>query len=121
MTATTGVKALLFSVRLVAGATLVVGFLISIRSPVRRFWPHGERDWTFWIGWAAWLLYFGGLVGVAYLDWWNWYRPPTLVQGISFPLVLGGDVLATLAVWRFGLWESSGLEGHLNTEGPYWY
>ncbi|USZ70114.1 isoprenylcysteine carboxylmethyltransferase family protein (plasmid) [Halorussus salilacus] len=121
MTATTGVKTLFFGVGLVAGATLVVGLLISIRSPTWRFWPHGERDWTLLIGWAAWLLYFGGLLGVVYLDWWNWYRPPTLVQGISLLLMLAGAVLATWAVWRLGVWESSGLEGRLNTEGPYRY
>jgi len=111
VTATTGVETLLFGVGLVAGVTLVVGLLISIWSPTQRFWPHGEPDWTFWVGWAAWLPYFGGLFGVAYLDWWNWYRPPTLVQGISLLLVLAGAVLATLAVLRLGFWESSGLEG----------
>jgi protein-S-isoprenylcysteine O-methyltransferase Ste14 len=118
---TSGVTALLFGVGLLAGVTLVVGLLVSIRSPTRRFWPHGERDWTFWVSWTAWLVYFGSLLGVTYLDWWNWYRPPTIVQGISLLLVLAGAVFATWAVWRLGFWESSGLEGHLNTEGPYRY
>jgi protein-S-isoprenylcysteine O-methyltransferase Ste14 len=60
-----------------------------------------------------------GLVGVAYLDWWHWYEPPVVVQLVSVLVFVAGTALSIWAMWTLGFWESSGLEGHLQTEGPY--
>ncbi|MGM0590231.1 MAG: methyltransferase family protein [Halobacteriota archaeon] len=94
---------------------------MSIRSQSVRFWPHGTRHWTFWLGWTAWVVYVGSLFGVAYLDWWSWYRPSTLLQIASLLLLLAGALVSLWAVWRLGFRESTGLEGQLNTDGPYRY
>lgn len=109
----------LFSVGLLSGGLLLGGLLATIVSPTFRFWPHGTRNWTFWVSWTAWTLYVVGLVGVAYLDWWQWYEPPVLVQLVCVLVFVAGTVLSVRAMWTLGFWESSGLEGHLQTEGPY--
>ena len=109
----------LFSVGLLSGGLLLGGLLATIVSPIFRFWPHGTRNWTFWVGWSAWTLYVVGLVGVAYLDWWHWYEPPVVVQLVSVLVFVAGTALSIWAMWTLGFWESSGLEGHLQTEGPY--
>lgn len=109
----------LFSVGLLSGGIVLGGLIATIASSAFRFWPHGTRNWTFWVGWAAWTLYAVGLVGVAYLDWWQWYVPPALAQLACVLVFAGGVVLSVWAMWTLGFWESSGLEGHLQTEGPY--
>lgn len=112
---------LLFGLGLLSGGVLLGGLLVSIRSRLYRFWPHGTRNWTFWLGWTAWVVYVGSLFGVTSLDWWNWYRPSTLIQMASLLLLLVGAVVSLWAIWRLGFRESSGLEGQLHTEGPYQY
>ena len=109
----------LFSVGLLSGGLLLGGLLATIVSPTFRFWPHGTRNWTFWVSWTAWTLYVVGLVGIAYLDWWHWYKPPVVVQLVSVLVFVAGTALSIWAMWTLGFWESSGLEGHLQTEGPY--
>lgn len=109
----------LFSVGLLSGGLLLGGLLATIVSPTFRFWPHGTRNWTFWVSWTAWTLYVVGLVGIAYLDWWHWYEPPVVVQLVSVLVFVAGTALSIWAMWTLGFWESSGLEGHLQTEGPY--
>ncbi|WP_193565097.1 hypothetical protein [Natronorubrum aibiense] len=74
------IKTSLFGLGLLSGGILLGGLLVSIRSQSVRFWTHGTRNWTFWLGWTAWIVYVGSLFGVAYLDWWSWYRPSTLLQ-----------------------------------------
>jgi protein-S-isoprenylcysteine O-methyltransferase Ste14 len=111
----------LFGLGLLSGGILLGGLLVSIQSQSHRFWPHGTRNLTFWLGWTAWVTYVGSLFGVAYLDWWSWYRPSTLFQLASLSLLLVGAVVSLWAVWRLGFRESSGLEGELNTQGPYRY
>lgn len=112
---------LLFGVGVLSGGILLGGLVVSILFPSHRFWPHGDRDWTFWLGWTAWILYLGSLLGVAFLGWWGWYRPPTLVRIVSLLAVLAGAALSTWAALHLGFRESSGLEGRLDTEGPYRY
>lgn len=114
-------KPLLFGLGLLAGGILLAGLLVSIASPASRLWPHGERDWTFWAGWTAWVLYVGSVISVAVLDWWRWYRPPTVLQALGLVLLLAGAVVSTWAVWHLGFRESSGLAGQLDTGGPYRY
>ena len=109
----------LFSVGLLSGGLLLGGLLATIVSPTFQFWPHGTRNWTFWVSWSAWMLYGVGLVGVAHLDWWHWYEPPVVVQLVCVLVFVAGTTLSIWAMWTLGFWESSGLEGHLQTEGPY--
>ena len=116
-----GITISLFGLGLLSGGTLLGGLLVSIRSQSIQFWPHGTRNWTFWLGWTAWIVYVGSLFGVAYLDWWSWYRPSTLLQIASLLLLLAGALVSLWAVWRLGFRESAGLEGQLNTDGPYRY
>lgn len=108
-----------FGIGLLAGVILLGGLVVSLVSPSRRFWPHGDPDWTFWVSWTSWILYFGGLLGTAYLDWRRSFDPSTLVQSGALLLVVAGGGLATWAALHLGLRESSGLEGDLDTGGPY--
>jgi protein-S-isoprenylcysteine O-methyltransferase Ste14 len=111
----------LFGLGILSGGILLGGLLVSIQSQSHRFWPHGTRNWTFWLSWTAWVVYVGSLFGVAYLDLWNWYRPSILIQIVSLLLLLVGAAVSFWAVWRLGFHESAGLEGQLHTAGPYRY
>lgn len=115
------IAAWLFVVGLVSGAVVLGGLLLSIVRPTVRFWPHGDRNWTFWVGWVAWILYFGSLVGVAYVDWQTAFRPALVVEIVAAVLVVAGALVSTWAVWHLGFHESSGLSGELDTGGPYRY
>lgn len=117
----TDARMLLLASGLISGGVLLGDLAVSIRSPTWRFWPHGDRDWTFWVGWAAWTVYFASLAGLAVLDWWGWYRPPTVLVVTGTLLVLSGAVLAIWGARDLGLRESTGLEGRLYIGGPYRY
>lgn len=109
----------LLGLGLLSGGVILGGLVVSIASSSVRFWPHGDRDWTFWASWTAWTLYIGCLLGVAALDWWHWYRPSAAVQVGSLVVVLAGAALSIWAVRVLGVRESTGLEGRLQIEGPY--
>jgi len=47
-----------------------VGF-VRIRSQSGRFWPHGTRNWTFWLGWTAWTVALVILFGVSMFASWT--------------------------------------------------
>lgn len=111
----------LFGLGFLSGGIVLGGLLVSIRSRSHRFWPHGTRNWTFWLSWTAWVVYGGSLFGVGYLDLWSWYRPSVLIQIASLLLLLVGSAVLLWAVWRLGFHESAGLGGQLNTAGPYQY
>lgn len=115
------ITSVLFALGLLSGGILLGGLLVSVWNQSHRFWPHGTSNWTFWLGWTAWIVYVGSLFGVASLDWWSWYQPSMLLLIVSLLLVLAGAVVSLWAVWRLGFRESSGLEGQLNTDGPYQY
>lgn len=109
----------LFGVGLLSGGLVLGGILVTLVSSAFRFWSHGARKWKFWVGWTAWTLYVVSIVGVASLDWWQWYEPSGLVQLVCVLVFVAGAVLSIWAMWMLRFWESSGLEGRLQTEGPY--
>lgn len=111
----------LFVVGLVTGAVVIGGHVASIVRPTVLFWTPGDRNWTFWVGWIVWVLYFGSLVGVAYLDLQTAFRTPLVVEIAAAMLAVAGAVFNTWAVWHLGSRESSGLAGELETSGPYRY
>lgn len=112
---------LLFGAGLVAGGIVLIGLVVSTHSSSHRFWPHGKRDWTFWLGWTSWTVYFGCVLGVSYLDWQEAYRVSTIGIVVGVVLILAGTIVSLWAVWHLGIHESTGLKGHLVTGGPYRY
>jgi|AntDeeMinimDraft_4_1070355.scaffolds.fasta_scaffold02689_4 hypothetical protein len=61
----------LFGLGLLSRGILLGGLLVRIRSQSGRFWPHGTRNWTFWLGWTAWTVALVILFGVSMFASWT--------------------------------------------------
>ncbi|WP_265111578.1 methyltransferase family protein [Halosolutus halophilus] len=112
---------IVFGAGLVSAGILLVGLGVSIAGSAYRFWPHGDRNWTFWIGWLCWSVYTGCLVGVAYLDAGSVFTPGRIAFGVGVVLVITGTLLSIVAALQLDLRTSSGLTTELYTDGVYRY
>lgn len=100
---------------------LLAGLAVSIGTLEYRFWPHGDRDWTFWVGWLSWTIYAGAFGYVAYYDAGGLFTPTRLVFASGVFLLVGGTVLSLVAMVQVGLVTSTGVTTELYTGGLYRY
>lgn len=106
---------------LVSIGILLAGLAVSIGTSKYRFWPHGDRDWTFWVGWLSWVIYVGAFGYVAYHDAGSFFIPDRVVLIGGAFLLVGGVILSLVAMVQVGLKTSTGVTTELYTEGLYRY
>lgn len=100
---------------------LLAGVGVSITTSKYRFWPHGDRDWTFWVGWSSWTLYAVSFGYVAYRDAGSLFTPNSIVFGSGAFLLVGGATMSIIAMVQLGLTTSTGVTANLYTGGLYRY
>lgn len=106
---------------LAAEGVVVLGLLVSIIRPNHRFWPPGERSWTFGFYWLCGAVTAASAVVVGYLD----HESPEI--DLSWRTLLGGvlaavgSAISVRAGRDLRVAETLGLEGRLYTDGIYRY
>jgi hypothetical protein len=106
---------------LVAEGIVILGLVISIVLPDRRFWPPGERSWAYGLYWLCGAVATASGAVVGYLDRGS--------LGTDFPgrgslgsvLAASGVAIGALASRDLNIAETTGLEGRLYTDGIYQY
>lgn len=106
---------------IVSVGILLVGLAASILGSEFRFWPHGDRDWTFWMGWVCWTLYFLSFLLVSYLDAGGLFAPGSIALAVGSVLIVAGSAVAVFAALQVGLTTSTGVSAELYTDGLYRY
>lgn len=104
-----------------AEGVVVLGLLVSIIRPNRRFWPPGERSWTFGVYWFCGAMTAASAVIVGYLDRESAgidLSGRTLLGGV---LAAIGSAISVQAGRDLRVAETLGLEGRLYTGGIYRY
>lgn len=104
-----------------SGGFLLVGLGISIVAAKYRFWPHGDRDWTFYVGWLNWSIYSGSFLFLAYHDSGSLFVSTPAMSGSGVLLILFGMALSSIAIVQVGLTTSTGVRTDLHTQGVYRY
>lgn len=106
---------------LVSVIILLLGVCVSAFTRTYQFWPHGESDWTFWVGWSCWTIYIGSFLLVAYLDAGSLFSPGWFLFVIGVVLIVAGILISVIAVVQLGLVASTGVSAELYTGGVYRY
>lgn len=106
---------------LAAEGAVILGLIVSILIPNRRFWPPGERSWAFGLYWLCGIVMTACGAVVGYLD-----RDSL---GIDFPgrislgsiVAASGVAIGVRASRDLNIAETTGLEGRLYTDRIYRY
>ncbi|MCU4752941.1 hypothetical protein OB919_13300 [Halobacteria archaeon AArc-curdl1] len=110
-----------FAVGLVTAGIFLIGVVITISDAGPRLWPHGERDWTYWVHYLGWGVHVPAFVLTVFLDAGSFFTPGPLAVGVGLFLIATGLVVAVAAIAQLGLATSTGIPGELYTNGLYRY
>jgi protein-S-isoprenylcysteine O-methyltransferase Ste14 len=106
---------------LVAEGIIILGLFISIFSPNRRFWPPGERSWSFGLYWFCGAVATASGAVVGYFDRGSLGTDLPGRVSLGSILAVSGVAIGALASRELNIAESTGLEGRLYTDGIYQY
>ena len=105
----------------IAGATLAA-IIWSIAFPAQRLWPPLRYTrWTPIVVWVPTFALFGVLLALGVLGWGQIELPQWVRIGLGIPLIVLGNVAVWLEVSRFGIPQTGGEVGSLQTDGLYRY
>lgn len=106
---------------LVADGIIILGLLVSIFHPNRRFWPPGERSWSYGLYWLCGAVATASGAIVGYSD--RGSLGIDVPRRISFGSILAaiGVAIGARASLDINIAETTGLEGDLYTDGLYRY
>ena len=105
----------------IAVATLAA-IIWSIAFPAQRLWP--PRRYTHWTPISVWVptfTLFGILLALGVLGWGQVELPQWARIGLGVPLIVLGNAAVWTEVSRFGLPQTGGEVGSLQTDGLYRY
>jgi protein-S-isoprenylcysteine O-methyltransferase Ste14 len=110
-----------FVAGLVAEGIVILGLVISILVPDRRFWPPGERSWSFSLFWLCGIVTTASGVAVGFLDRGSFGIDRSGRRSLGSILAASGVAIGVRAGQELNITESSGVEGRLYTDGLYRY
>lgn len=108
-----------FAVGLFTAGIFLIGVGITIIDAGPRLWPHGERDWSYWVHYLGWGVHVPAFVLTVFLDAGSLFTPGPLATGVGLLLIATGLVVAGAAIAQLGLATSTGVPGELYTNGFY--
>jgi protein-S-isoprenylcysteine O-methyltransferase Ste14 len=106
---------------LAAEGIVILGLVISIVLPNRRFWPPGERSWAFGLYWLCGAVATASAAVVGYLDRGSLDIDVPGQVSLGSILAASGVAIGARAGQDLNIAESTGLEGRLYTGGIYRY
>ncbi|WP_225336210.1 methyltransferase family protein [Halomicrobium urmianum] len=104
-----------------AEGAVIAALIVSIVRPSHRIWPPGDISWTFWYYWGNVAITAVALATVGYADAGNFVFTGRLWTWIGGLLIVTGAAFAGWAGRTLQIHTTVGLEGELQTDGPYQY
>jgi protein-S-isoprenylcysteine O-methyltransferase Ste14 len=106
----------------IAGSYLLGAFAWSIIFPDRRVWPPNEATSGIKIRvWLATVAIFAATVMLGVANWNSFNWPAPVRWGVGVPLILIGNLVVWMGVFKIGLGATSGEIAELKTDGLYRY
>lgn len=99
--------------------TVLAVIVVSIVWPETRIWPPGDVSWRFWAYWAPSIVFIFGLAFVGYRTAGGFVFTGLLWSGAGILLLVAAIGLLIWVYLHFTVREGAGLEGELETGGPY--
>lgn len=110
-----------FAAGLLTASVLLVGIVVTLVDAGPRLWPHGERDWSYWVHYLCWVVHVPAFVLATVLDAGSLFTPGPLATGVGLLALVVGLAAACVALAQLGLATSTGIPGELYTDGLYRY